>query len=195
MKLLSPAGDFESLKMAVFYGADEVYLGVKDFNARNIEGFSLTSLREAVDFAHVYGVKVHLAVNILFSNSELQSALDLVVDAYNLGVDAFIIQDLGLASLISKNYPEICIHASTQMGLHNLEGVQFAKKLGFSRVVLARETPLDEIKRIKQNCDIEIEYFAQGALCVSFSGNCYLSSYLCGASGNRGKCKQLCRLP
>ena len=195
MKLLSPAGDFESLKMAVFYGADEVYLGVKDFNARNIEGFSLTSLREAVDFAHVYGVKVHLAVNILFSNSELQSALDLVVDAYNLGIDAFIIQDLGLASLISKNYPEICIHASTQMGLHNLEGVQFAKKLGFSRVVLARETPLDEIKRIKQNCDIEIEYFAQGALCVSFSGNCYLSSYLCGASGNRGKCKQLCRLP
>ena len=195
MKLLSPAGDFESLKMAVFYGADEVYLGVKDFNARNIEGFSLTSLREAVDFAHVYGVKVHLAVNILFSNSELQSALDLVVDAYNLGIDAFIIQDLGLASLISKNYPEICIHASTQMGLHNLEGVQFAKKLGFSRVVLSRETPLDEIKRIKQNCDIEIEYFAQGALCVSFSGNCYLSSYLCGASGNRGKCKQLCRLP
>ena len=195
MKLLSPAGDFESLKMAVFYGADEVYLGVKDFNARNIEGFSLTSLREAVDFAHVYGVKVHLAVNILFSNSELQSALDLVVDAYNLGVDAFIIQDLGLASLISKNYPEICIHASTQMGLHNLEGVQFAKSVGFSRVVLARETPLDEIKRIKQNCDIEIEYFAQGALCVSFSGNCYLSSYLCGASGNRGKCKQLCRLP
>lgn len=195
MLLLSPAGDFESLKMAVFYGADEVYLGVKDFNARNIEGFSLTSLREAVDFAHVYGVKVHLAVNILFSNSELQSALDLVVDAYNLGVDAFIIQDLGLASLISKNYPEICIHASTQMGLHNLEGVQFAKKLGFSRVVLARETPLEEIKRIKQNCDIEIEYFAQGALCVSFSGNCYLSSYLCGASGNRGKCKQLCRLP
>lgn len=195
MKLLSPAGDFESLKMAVFYGADEVYLGVKDFNARNIEGFSLTSLREAVDFAHVYGVKVHLAVNILFSNSELQQALDLVVDAFNLGVDAFIIQDLGLAHLIHTNYPEICMHASTQMGLHNLEGVQFAKKLGFSRVVLARETPLEEIKRIKQNCDIEIEYFAQGALCVSFSGNCYLSSYLCGASGNRGKCKQLCRLP
>lgn len=195
MKLLSPAGDFESLKMAIFYGADEVYLGVKDFNARNIEGFSLTSLREAVDFAHIYGVKVHLAVNILFSNSELQQALNLVVDAFNLGVDAFIIQDLGLASLISKNYPEICIHASTQMGLHNLEGVQFAKSVGFSRVVLARETPLKEIKRIKQNCDIEIEYFAQGALCVSFSGNCYLSSYLCGASGNRGKCKQLCRLP
>lgn len=195
MKLLSPAGDFESLKMAVFFGADEVYLGVKDFNARNIEGFSLDTLKKAVEFAHLFGVKVHLAVNILFSDNELQSALDLVVDAFNLGVDAFIIQDLGLAHLIHKHYPQVCIHASTQMGLHNLEGVQFAKSLGFSRVVLSRETPLDEIKRIKQNCDIEIEYFAQGALCVSFSGNCYLSAKQCAASGNRGKCKQLCRLP
>lgn len=195
MKLLSPAGDFKSLKMAVYYGADEVYLGVKDFNARNIEGFNLDTLKQAVKFAHLYGVKVHLTVNILFSDKELQSALDLIVDAYNLGIDVFIIQDLGLASLIHKHYPQIEIHASTQMGLHNLEGVLFAKELGFKRVVLARETPIEEIKRIKQNCDIEIEYFAQGALCVSFSGNCYLSSYLCSASGNRGKCKQLCRLP
>lgn len=195
MKLLSPAGDFESLKMAVYYGANEVYLGVKNFNARNIEGFNLDTLKQAVDFAHIYGVKVYLTVNILFDDDELQDALDLVVDAYNLGVDAFIIQDLGLAYLINKNYPQIEIHASTQMGLHNLEGVLWAKKLGFKRVVLSRETPLEEIKRIKQNCDIEIEYFAQGALCVCFSGNCYLSSYLCSASGNRGKCKQLCRLP
>ena len=107
MKLLSPAGDFESLKMAIFYGADEVYLGIKNFNARNIEGFSLESLKDAVDFAHIYDVKVNLAVNILFSNNELQDALNLVVDAYNLGVDAFIIQDLGLASIINQNYPEI----------------------------------------------------------------------------------------
>lgn len=195
MKLLSPAGDFESLKMAVFYGADEVYLGVKDFNARNIEGFNLDSLKQAIDFAHLHGVKVHLTVNILFSDDELQSALNLVVDAYNIGVDVFIIQDLGLASLIHKHYPQIEMHASTQMAIHNLEGTIFAKNLGFKRVVLSRETPLEEIKRIKQNCDIEIEYFAQGALCVCFSGNCYLSSYLCSASGNRGKCKQLCRLP
>lgn len=195
MELLSPAGDFESLKMAVYFGADEVYLGVKDFNARNIEGFSLQTLKDAVDFAHIYGVKVHLAVNILFCDNELQSALDLVVQAYNLGVDAFIIQDLGLAHLVHKHYPQACMHASTQMGFHNLEGVRFAKELGFSRVVLSRETPLEEIKRIKQNCDIEIEYFVQGALCVSFSGNCYLSAKQCGASGNRGKCKQLCRLP
>lgn len=195
MKLLSPAGDFESLKMAVYYGADEVYLGVKDFNARNIEGFNLESLKQAIDFAHIYGVKVHLTVNILFSDDELQSALNLIVDAYNLGVDAFIIQDIGLASLVHKFFPEIEMHASTQMGIHNLEGAKVAKEIGFKRIVLARETPLSEIKRIKDNLDIEIEYFAHGALCVCFSGNCYLSSKLLGASGNRGKCKQLCRLP
>ena len=148
MKILSPAGDFESLKMAVSYGADEVYLGIKNFNARNIEGFSLESLKKAVNFAHIHDVKVNLAVNILFSNEELQSALDLVVESYNIGVDCFIIQDLGLANLINKNFPEIEIHASTQLGIHNLEGALEAQKFGFKRVVLARETPLDEIKRI-----------------------------------------------
>lgn len=195
MKILSPAGDFESLKMAVFNGADEVYLGVKDFNARNIEGFSIETLKEAVDFAHIFGVKVNLTVNILFNDEEIQSALDLIVEAYNLGVDSFIIQDIGLACLIHKHFPEIEMHASTQMGIHNLEGVKAIEELGFKRVVLARETPLDEVKRIRENSAIEIEYFCQGALCVCFSGNCYLSSYLHNASGNRGKCKQLCRLP
>lgn len=196
MKLLSPAGDMLSLKMAVYNGADEVYLGLKNFNARNnIEGFDLTTLKSAVDFAHIYGVKVHLATNILFSDSELQSALDSVVEAYNMGVDAFIVQDLGLMSLIHKHYPEIELHASTQMAIHNLEGVQYLEQFGVKRVVLAHETPLEEIRRIKANSTIELEYFAQGALCVSFSGNCYFSSYACGASGNRGKCKQLCRLP
>lgn len=195
MKLLAPAGEGQSLKMAVVNGADEVYLGVKDFNARNIEGFSLSTLKQAVDYAHIYDVKVHLAVNILFNDNELQSALDLIVDAHNLGVDAFIVQDLGLISLLHKYYPKIEIHASTQMGLHNLEGVKIVENFGVKRFVLARETPLDEIKRIKQNSIVEIEYFAQGALCVCFSGNCYMSSYLLDASGNRGKCKQLCRLP
>ncbi len=195
LKILSPAGDMESLKMAVNNGADEVYLGVKDFNARNIEGFSLESLKQAVEFAHIFDVKVHLTVNILFRDDEIQSALDLVVDAYNLGVDAFIIQDIGLISLVHKLYPDIEIHASTQMGIHNLEGVKFLEKFGVKRVVLARETPLSEIKRIRDNSSIEIEYFVQGALCVSFSGNCYMSEYITGNSGNRGKCKQLCRLP
>lgn len=196
MKILSPAGNFDSLKTAVYNGADEVYLGINQFNARNnIDGFTMANLKEAVDFAHLHNVKVLLAINILFSDGELQSALDTVVDAYNLGVDAFIVQDLGLISLIYKNYPEIEIHASTQMGIHNLEGVKELVKYGVKRVVLARETPLDEVRRIKDNIDIEIEYFCHGALCVSFSGNCYLSSYMFGASGNRGRCKQLCRLP
>lgn len=196
MKILAPVGNFESLKAAVYNGADEVYLGINDFNARNnIDGFNLDNLKEAVDFAHVFGVKVLLAINILFADEEIPSAFEMVVKAYNLGVDAFIVQDLGLIGLISENYPEIELHASTQMGLHNAEGVNALKKFGIKRVVLARETPLEEIKRIKENCKVEIEYFAQGALCVSFSGNCYLSSYQCGASGNRGRCKQLCRLP
>ena len=196
MKILSPAGNFESLKMAIFNGADEVYLGINHFNARNnIDGFTIENLEQAVDFAHIFGVKVNLAINILFRDDELQDAFDTIVNAYNLGVDSFIIQDLGLASLVHKTYPEIEIHASTQMAIHNLEGVKAIEKIGFKRVVLARETPLDEIKRIRENTDIEIEYFVQGALCVAFSGNCYLSSYLCEASGNRGKCKQLCRLP
>lgn len=196
MKILSPAGNFESLKMAVFNGADEVYLGISDFNARNnIEGFSIDNLKDAVDFAHLYGVKVHLAINILFSDDELESALDVVYKSLNLGIDAFIVQDLGLIALINKLYPQAEVHLSTQMGIHNLEGILALKEYKFKRVVLSRETPLEEIKRIKENLNVEIEYFAQGALCVSFSGNCYLSSYTLGASGNRGKCKQLCRLP
>ncbi|MBE5737480.1 MAG: U32 family peptidase [Clostridiales bacterium] len=196
MKILSPAGNLESLKMAIYNGADEVYLGINDFNARNnIEGFTLETLKPSVDFAHIYGVKVHLAINILFSSTELQKALDVVCSCLNMGVDAFIVQDLGLISLINKLYPQAEIHLSTQMGIHNLEGILALKDYKFKRVVLSRETPLQEIKRIKENTDIEIEYFVQGALCVSFSGNCYMSSYLFSASGNRGKCKQLCRLP
>ena len=182
--------------MAVWHGADEVYLGVSGYNARNnIDGFTLDTLQEAVDFAHVYGVKVCLTVNILFADEEMQAAVDLVVAAYDMGVDAFIVQDLGLADLLHRFAPAIPLHASTQMGLHNWEGVEAVLPYGFRRVVLSRETPLAEIARIRANTDVEIEYFVQGALCVSFSGNCYLSERLCDASGNRGKCKQLCRLP
>ena len=196
MKILSPVGNMDSLKTAIYNGANEVYLGVNDFNARNnIDGFCMDNLQNAVDFAHLYGVKVCLAINILFNDEELEKALNIVIDAYQMGVDYFIIQDLGLAKILSDNYPEITIHASTQMGIHNLEGVRFIEQFGFKRVVLARETPLSEIKRIRENSNIEIEYFVHGALCVSFSGNCYLSSYLFNASGNRGRCKQLCRLP
>ena len=196
MKILSPAGNMESLKMAVINGADEVYLGINDFNARNnIDGFTVDTLKDAIDYAHIYGVKVHLALNILFTNEELQKAIDIVCKCINMGIDAFIVQDLGLISLINKLYPEAEVHLSTQMGIHNLEGILALSNYKFKRVVLSRETPLEEITRIRQNTDIEIEYFVQGALCVSFSGNCYMSSYLFNASGNRGRCKQLCRLP
>ena len=123
MELLAPAGNMESLKVAIYNGADAVYLGIKQFNARNnIDGFDIHNLNEAVDFAHLFDVKVLLAINILFSDHEMQSALNTVIDAYNLGVDAFIIQDLGLAKLLHDNYPNIELHASTQMGIHNLEG-------------------------------------------------------------------------
>lgn len=196
MKILSPVGNFESLKMAINGGADEVYLGVSNFNARNnIEGFSVDDLDEVVFLCHTNGIKVNLAVNILFHDDELEDAVNLVVKAFNKGVDCFIVQDHGLASVLHEKYPEIELHASTQMGICNLEGAQFVEKLGFKRVVLARETPIEEIKNIRKNTSLEIEYFVQGALCVCFSGNCYLSSYLFDASGNRGKCKQLCRLP
>ncbi len=197
MKILSPAGNFDSLKMAIYNGADEVYLGINNFNARNnIDGFNLNNLGEAVNFAHLHNVKVNLAINILFADNELSNAFNTIIESYNLGVDCFIVQDLGLAKLVHTHHPEIELHASTQMALHNLEGVNEVLKYGFKRIVLARETPLEEVKRIKHALPhIEIEYFCQGALCVAFSGNCYLSSYMHGASGNRGKCKQLCRLP
>lgn len=196
MKLLSPAGNFECLVSAVMNGADEVYLGINQFNARNnVDGFTLETLSEAVDFCHLFSVKVSLAINILFTDEELKEAVKTIVCAYNVGVDSFIIQDLGLAKIINDQYPQIEKHASTQMGIHNLEGVRAIEQYGFKRVVLSRETPIDEIKRIRQNSNVELEYFVHGALCVSFSGNCYLSSYLNDASGNRGRCKQLCRLP
>lgn len=196
MELLAPAGDFESLKMAVYYGADAVYLGISQFNARNnIKGFTLDNLGEAVKFAHTFGVKVYLTLNILFKDEEMQSALDVVCKANNVGVDAFIVQDLGLSYLIRKYYPTVELHASTQMGVHNLEGVRVLEGLGFKRVVLARETSLQEIERIHKNSNIEIEFFVQGALCVGFSGNCYMCSHLVDKSGNRGVCQQFCRLP
>lgn len=196
MELLAPVGNYKSLVQAVNNGADAVYLGISNFNARNnIDNFTIENLVDAVNFAHLNNVKVYLTLNILFSDEELQDALDVVFHANNAGVDAFIVQDLGLVKLIREHYPNVVIHASTQMAIHNVEGAKVAKELGFSRIVLAREVPLEEIKKIHSEVDIEIEYFCQGALCVSFSGNCYLCSYASGNSGNRGKCQQFCRLP
>ena len=195
IELLAPAGNFEALKMAVYNGANAVYLGLDDFNARgNIENFNRDNLEQSVNFAHLFGVKIYLTINILVKDEEKDKFLKLVQFALEKNVDAFIIQDLGMAYILKKMFPNIVLHASTQMGCQSLEGVKFLEKLGFSRIVLARETPITEIIRIKQNSDIEIEYFIHGALCVAYSGNCYLCSLIANSSGNRGKCKQFCRL-
>lgn len=196
VELLSPAGDKEKLEFAIHNGADAVYLGLDEFNARaNQKNFDLEGLKSGISYAHLFGVKVYLAINILFKDDEIPHAMDVISSALSYGVDALILQDIALASLVKRTFPNAILHASTQMGCSNLEGARFLKNLGFSRIVLARETKLEDIKLIKDNLDIEIEYFVHGALCVSYSGNCYLCSMLANASGNRGKCKQFCRLP
>ncbi len=196
LELLAPAGNIESFNAATFCGADAVYLGLDDFNARmKAENFSKDNIRDVVERAHFFGVKVYVTINTILQNQEFKSLIELVNACVVAKVDAFLVQDLGVAYALKKAFPNIVLHASTQMGVHNLYGAKVAEKLGFSRVVLSRETKLEDIKQIRDNTNLEIEYFVQGALCVAFSGNCYLSSKEQGASGNRGLCKQLCRLP
>lgn len=195
-ELLSPVGDFECLKAAVQNGANSVYLGVSSFNARaRATNFGNEELLEAIKYAKLRNVSVHLTLNTLIKNEEFKNAVNLAIDAYNLGVDAIIVQDLGLASYLLKNYPEIPLHASTQMTIHNLDGVRQLEKFGFSRVVLSRELSINEIEYIRKNTQIELEVFIHGALCISYSGQCLLSSMIGGRSGNRGLCAQPCRLP
>lgn len=196
IELLSPVGDFECLKSAIQNGADSVYLGASSFSARaKATNFDFEELAEAIKYAKLRNVSVHLALNTLIKNDEFEDAINLAITAYNLGVDAIIVQDLGLSSYLLKNYPEIPIHASTQMTVHNLEGVIQLEKLGFSRVVLSRELSINEIEYIRKNTNIELEVFIHGALCISYSGQCLLSSMIGGRSGNRGFCAQPCRLP
>lgn len=195
-ELLSPVGDFECLKAAVQNGADSVYLGASSFNARaRATNFDENSLKEAVEYAKLHNVKVNLTLNTLIKNEEFEDAVNLAVYAYNIGVDAIIVQDLGLSSYLLKNHPEIPLHASTQMTVHNLAGVQNLEKQGFSRVVLSRELSISEIKYIKENTACELEVFIHGALCISYSGGCLFSSMVGDRSGNRGLCAQPCRLP
>lgn len=195
VEILSPCGDMQSLKVAVANGADAVYLGLGKFNARmKAENFAL-SIVEAVQYCHLFGVKVYVTLNTLVQDNEVADWLRQVDEIVRVGVDAVILQDFGLATLLHKMYPTLELHASTQMGIHNVDGAKFLESLGFKRVVLARETTLEDIKLIRKQTNLEIEYFVQGALCVAFSGNCYFSQYCNGSSGNRGECKQLCRLP
>ncbi|HET8685709.1 MAG TPA: peptidase U32 family protein, partial [Methanosarcina sp.] len=193
-ELLAPAGGMEAFVAAVENGADAVYLGARAFSARGYaSNFSEKELEEAIDYAHLRGAKVYVTVNTLLKEEEVEHALKLLSCLREMGTDAVIVQDLGLISLAGKYLPDLPLHASTQMTLHNSEGVEFAKKMGMERVVLSRECSLEEIKRIKEKTGTEIEVFIHGALCISYSGQCLLSSLIGGRSGNRGFCAQPCR--
>ena len=196
IELLSPVGEIKNFYAAIKSGADAVYLGLPRFNARmRAENISLDNLPHLVSYAHLKNVKVYVVINILLSTNEFRDMVALVDECLKAKVDGFIVQDYGVISVLKKIYPNIILHGSTQIGVHNVRGARVAKKLGLSRVVLSREVTLEDIEKISKNVDIELEVFVQGAMCVAFSGNCYLSSIKCGASGNRGECKQLCRLP
>lgn len=196
VELLSPVGDFDCLKAAVQNGANSVYFGGDLFNARaSATNFDDDNLKLAIQYAKLHGVKTHLTLNVLIKNSEIDDAISLAQKAYKYGIDAIIVQDLGLAKLLISKFPNLPIHASTQMTIHNLEGVKTLEKLGFKRVVLSRELSISEISYICNNTSLEIETFVHGALCISYSGQCLFSSMIGGRSGNRGRCAQPCRLP
>jgi putative protease len=196
IELLAPAGNWESFLGAVENGADAVYLGSKYFSARqNAGNFDRELLMEALKYARVRGVKVYLALNTLILDNELKDALKVVLDAYLQGIDGIIVQDIGMAKILRKQIPDLELHASTQMTVYNKEGVKVLQDLGFKRVVLARELSIQEISAISKGSSIETEVFVHGALCVSYSGQCLMSSLIGGRSGNRGRCAQPCRLP
>lgn len=195
-EILAPAGTFDALVAAVRCGANAVYLGGKSFNARrNAENFAGEGLKEAVKYCHERCVKVYLTLNTLASDNELNDVYSAVNEALEAGIDAFIVQDLGIASILKKICPQVPLHASTQMSVQSLEGIEMLKELGFSRVVLPRELSKNELIKIADGTDTELEYFVHGALCMCVSGQCLLSSALGGRSGNRGLCAQPCRLP
>ncbi len=194
IELLAPAGSMEALRAAVQNGANAVYLGCGAFNARqSAKNFTIQALTEAVKYCHIRGVQVHLTLNTLVSDKELGEACTLIRQAAESGVDAFIVQDLGVAQLCRQIAPQVPLHGSTQMTVCSLPGVLLCAAWGMERVVLSRELNREEIAYICQNSPIEIEVFAHGALCMSYSGQCYLSSAIGGRSGNRGRCAQPCR--
>ncbi|HHV56498.1 MAG TPA: peptidase U32 [Firmicutes bacterium] len=194
-ELLAPVGGPEALRAAVASGASAVYLGGKAFNARGyVTNFDLKELEAAITYAHVRGVKVYLTFNTLVADSELEEAAAFLTRVYELGADAIIVQDMGIAYLALQCVPDLPLHASTQMSVHNTPGARLLKDLGFQRVVLARELSLDDIRQIKAESRLEVEVFVHGALCVCYSGQCLMSSLIGGRSGNRGRCAQPCRL-
>ncbi|MBQ9071669.1 MAG: U32 family peptidase [Bacilli bacterium] len=195
-ELLAPVGNMECLKAAINAGCDAVYLSGRNFGARSFAGnFSKEELEIAINTCHLYGVKVYITVNTLIYDIEVERFLSYIDYIHKLGVDAVIMQDIGMVDLVRKTYPNLEIHASTQMNIHNLEGVKLCEELGIKRVVLARETPIELVKEIKQNSNTEIEIFIHGALCMSYSGECLMSALIGSRSGNRGTCAQCCRQP
>ena len=195
VELLSPVGDFDCLKAAVQNGANAVYFGGQLFNARySAKNFDKDGIREAVNYAKSRNVKINFTLNILLKNNEFDDAIEVVKYIYELGVDAVIVDDFGFAKYIIDNFPGMEVHVSTQMSIHNLEVAIALKNLGYSRVVLARESTLSDIDYICRNANIDIEAFVHGALCISYSGQCLFSSAIGGRSGNRGRCAQPCRM-
>ena len=195
LELLSPAGSMEAVAAAVQNGADAVYLGYGDFNPRrNAKNFSREEFAAAVSYCHLRGAKVYLTLNTLLTDRELPEAAKYAADASAIGADAVLVQDLGVLRMLRQVSPDLPLHASTQMTLHNLDGVKQAADLGLQRAVLARELSRDQIAYICERSPIEIEVFAHGALCMCYSGQCFLSSVIGGRSGNRGLCAQPCRL-
>ncbi|SFM28637.1 U32 family peptidase [Methanolobus profundi] len=195
-EILAPAGDPEALRAAIKGGADAVYLGIGEFNARQgAKNFSISELRENIEFAHSYGVKVFLALNIPLKQNEVQDAIDIVHKAYAYHIDAIILEDLGLFFLLKENFPDLPLHASTQMTIHDPHGVAFISDAGASRVIVSRELTTEQVKSIIDQASAEIEIFVHGALCYSFSGRCLFSSAITDRSANRGACFQPCRRP
>lgn len=195
IEILAPAGDLISLKSAIASDTDAVYLGLSAFNARiKAENFTTENIKDTVDYCHLFGVKVYVTINIAVKESEKEELKSIIVACGQANVDAFIITDMLALELAKEFAPKVRLHASTQFGVCNAEGAKFAESLGFSRVVLSREATIEEIKKIKAETNLEIEYFVHGALCVAFSGKCLMSSFINGGSGNRGRCLQPCRL-
>ena len=194
IELLSPAGDLERLKVTLLYGADAVYIGGQSYSLRaNANNFSIEEIREGCSFAHKLGKKVHLTLNIVFHNEDMEEVEKFIKDVVDAGIDAFIVSDPFIISHIKKNYPNVQVHLSTQNSTSNYKAIEFFEKEGIDRVVLARELGKSEISEIinKVNCDIEV--FIHGAMCTCFSGRCALSNYVTNRDANRGGCAQVCR--
>ena len=194
MNIVAPAGNYEKLEAAIKAGADEVYFGLKGFGARrNNQNLGIQEILDGIDYAHLRGVKTLLTLNTVMKDIEIDTAYYNISRIYEHGIDAVIVQDLGFARFIMENFPGLAVHGSTQMTVANYVEAEKLRELGFSRVVLARELSFEEIRSIREKTKIELEIFVSGSLCIAYSGNCYISSFIGGRSGNRGLCAYSCR--